>query len=148
MTPDTRSIITDLAGRMAMVFAPDLKSPYVAGSAGLTAAVLMMVAEEGDRTAHRLVEENRAIRAILTGAAVAEPPAELAARLRTLAGGSDDDLRVSALQAANNALRAALTDLHAHVETRADEAAEALEAVIWSELVASTRRRAFSNMGF
>jgi hypothetical protein len=148
MTPDTRSIITDLAGRMAMVFAPDLKSPYVAGSAGLTAAVLMMVAEEGDRTAHRLVEENRAIRAILTGAAAAEPPAELAARLRTLAAGADDDLRVSALQAANNALRAALADLHAHVENRADEAAEALEAVIWSELVASTRRRAFSNMGF
>ncbi len=148
MTPDTRSIITDLAGRMAMVFAPDLRSPYVAGSAGLTAAVLMMVAEEGDRTAHRLVEENRAIRAILTGAGAAEPPADLAARLRTLAAGADEDLHVSALQAANNALRSALTDLHAHVENRADEAAEALEAVIWSELVASTRRRAFSNMGF
>jgi hypothetical protein len=110
--------------------------------------VLMMVAEEGDRTAHRLVEENRAIRAILAGAAAAEPPGDLAARLRTLAIGADDDLRVSALQAANNAVRAALTDLHAHVETRADTAAKALEAAIWSELVASTRRRAFSNMGF
>jgi hypothetical protein len=148
MTPDTRTIITDLAGRMAMVFAPDLKSPYVAGSAGLTAAVLMMVAEEGDRTAHRLVEENRAIRAIFTGAGVAEPPADLAARLRTLAAGADDDLRVSALQAGNNALRSALTDLLTHVETREDAAAKALETAIWSELVASTRRRAFANMGF
>ncbi|HXQ09809.1 MAG TPA: hypothetical protein VN805_02300 [Caulobacteraceae bacterium] len=148
MTPDTRSIITDLAGRMAMVFAPDLKSPYMAGSAGLTAAVLMMVAEEGDRTAHRLVEENRAIRAILTSAATADPPADLAARIRTLAAGGDDDLHVSALQAANNELRAALSDLQAHVETRADAAAKTLNAAIWSELVASTGRRAFSNMGF
>jgi hypothetical protein len=148
MTPDTRSIITDLAGRMAMVFAPDLRSPYVAGSAGLTAAVLMMVAEEGDRTAHRLVEENRAIRAVLAGAGAAEPPADLAARIRTLAAGGDEDLHVSALQAANNALRSALTDLQAHVETRADTPAKALETAIWSELVASTGRRAFSNMGF
>ena len=148
MTPDTRSIITDLAGRMAMVFAPDLKSPYVAGSAGLTAAVLMMVAEEGDRTAHRLVEENRAIRAILAQAGAAEPPSDLAGRLLTLAAGVDADLRISALQAGNNALRSALTELQAHIESHADPSTEALETAIWSELVASTRRRAFSNMGF
>jgi hypothetical protein len=148
MTPDTRAIISDLAGRMAMVFAPDLKSPYVAGSAGLTAAVLMMVAEEGDRTVHRLVEENRAIRAILNDAEAAAPPVELAERLRTLAAGADEDLHVSALQAANNALRSALTELHALAETRADAPAKALEAAIWGELAASTGRRAFSNMGF
>ncbi|HLI66098.1 MAG TPA: hypothetical protein VKU90_07010 [Caulobacteraceae bacterium] len=148
MTPDTRSIVTDLAARMGMQFAPDLKSPYLAGSAGLTAAVLMMVAQEGDRTAHRLVEENRAIRAILKQAPDVAAPADLAARLKTLAAGEDADLHISALQAANNALRDALTGLHAHVEGQTSAAAKSLEAAIWSELAASTGRRAFSNMGF
>ena len=148
MTPDTRTIISDLAARMGVTFAPDLKSPYLAGSAGLTAGVLMMVAEEGDRTAHRMVEENRAIRALFTKAADASPPADLAARLATLAAGTDEDLRISALQVANNALRAALTDLHAHVETQSGAAADALNTAIWSELTASTQRRAFTSMGF
>ena len=148
MTPNTRAILTDLAQRMGGVYAPDLKSPYLAGSAGLTAAVLMMAAEESDRTAHRLVEENRAIRAILKDAATLPPPADLTERLRNLAAGEDSDLRISALQAANDALRDALTDLHAVVETQAGETAAAFDAAIWSELAASTRRRAFAGQSF
>jgi hypothetical protein len=148
MTPNTRAILMDLAQRMGGIYAPDLKSAYLAGSAGLTAAVLMMAAEEGDRTAHRLVEENRAIRAILKEAANLPPPADLTERLGNLAAGDDADLRISSLQAVNDALRAALTDLHAVVETQAGEAAAALDAAIWSELSASTRRRAFASASF
>ena len=76
------------------------------------------------------------------------PPADLAERLRNLAAGEDNDLRISALQAVNDALRDTLTDLHAVVETRAGEAAAALDAAIWSELSASTRRRAFASASF
>ena len=148
MTPDTRAILMDLAQRMAGLYAPDLKSPYLAGSAGLTAAVLIMAAEESDRTAHRLAEENRAIRAIFKKAVNLPPPAGLVARLRELASGGDSDLRISALQAVNDALRAALTDLHAFVETQPGEAAAALDTAIWSELSASTRRRAFASASF
>ncbi len=148
MTPNTRAIISDLAQRMGMVYAPDLKSPYLAGSAGLTAAVLMMVAEEGDRTAHRLVEENRAIRAIFRQAAGLPAPAALAEQLKTLAAGDDADLHVSALQASNDRLRRALTDLHAYVEGETGEAARAIETAIWRELSASTDRRAFSSLRF
>jgi hypothetical protein len=148
MTPNTRAIVADLAARMGGVYAPDLKSPYLAGSAGLTAAVLMMVAEEGDRSAHRLVEENRAIRAIFKGAAALAPPAPLAESLKGLAAGDDADLRVSALQAANDALRGALVDLHAFVEGEAGDAARAIEAAIWRELSASTGRRAFTSLRF
>jgi hypothetical protein len=148
MTPNTRAILTDLAQRMGGLYAPDLKSPYLAGSAGLTAAVLMMAAEESDRTAHRLVEENRAIRAILKQAASLPPPADLAKRLSNLADGDESDLRISSLQAVNDALRTALTDLHAVVETQAGEPAAALDAAIWSELAASTRRRAFASQSF
>jgi len=148
MTPNTRAILMDLAQRMGGLYAPDLKSPYLAGSAGLTAAVLMMAAEEGDRTAHRLVEENRAIRGLFKDAASLPTPADLAERLLNLASGDDGDLRISALQAANDALRDALTDLHAFVETQSGDAAAALNTAIWSELAASTRRRAFASASF
>jgi hypothetical protein len=148
MTPNIRAVLMDLAQRMGGLYAPDMKSPYLAGSAGMTAALLMMASEEGDRTAHRLVEENRAIRALFRDAASLPPPADLTERLRNLASGDDSDLRISTLQAANDALRDALTDLHAFVETRPGEQAAALNAAIWSELVASTRRRAFASATF
>jgi hypothetical protein len=148
MTPNTRAILMDLAQRMGGLYAPDLKSPYLAGSAGLTAAVLMMAAEESDRTAHRLAEENRAIRAILKEAGALPPPVDLAERLRNLADGDESDLRISALQVVNDALRDVLTDLHAFVETQPGETAAALAAAIWSELAASTRRRAFASQSF
>jgi hypothetical protein len=148
MTPNTSAILMDLAQRMGGLYAPDLKSPYLAGSAGLTAAVLMMAAEESDRTAHRLAEENRAVRAIFDQAVKSPLPADLAERLRNLGKGDDSDLRISALQAANDALRDALTDLHAFVEGQSGDDAAAINAAIWSELSASTRRRAFAMASF
>jgi hypothetical protein len=148
MTPNTRAILMDLAQRMGGLYAPDLKSPYLAGSAGMTAAILMMAAEEGDRTAHRLAEENRAIRAIFDHAVKSPLPAELVERLRNLAKGDESDLRISALQAVNDALRDALTDLHAFVEGQSGDAAAAINTAIWSELSASTQRRAFASASF
>lgn len=148
MTPNTRAILTDLAQRMGGLFGPDLKTPFLAATAGMTAGVLMMVAEESDRTAHRLAEENRAIRAIFKDAAGLPKPADLSERLRNLATGDENDLRISSLQAANDALRDALIDLHAFVETDPGEAAKAIETAIWAELAASTRRRAFASATF
>ena len=148
MTPTVQAFISDLAARLGMVFAPDLKSPYLAGSAGLTAAVLMMAAEEGDRTAHRLAEENRAIRKIFKDAADHATTTEFGAELAMLAAGADDDLRISALQAANNGLRDALIELHAAVEQDASPSGRALNDAIWAELAASTERRAFTSLRF
>ena len=148
MTPSTRAILTDLAQRMGGLFGPDLKTPFLAATAGMTAGVLMMIAEEGDRTAHRLAEENRAIRAIFKKAAGLAAPADLTERLRNLASGDESDLRISSLQAVNDALRDALIDLHAFVETQSGGAAKAIEAAIWAELTASTRRRAFASSTF
>jgi hypothetical protein len=52
-----------------------------------------------------------------------------------------EDLHLSALAAANDALRSALIDLHVEVERRTDEPARRIEERIWRELVASTERR-------
>ena len=148
MTPNLRAVVMDLAQRMGGLFAPDLKSPFLAATAGMTTAVLMMAAEEIDRTAHRLAEENRAIRGIFTAAAALSAPAALGERLKTLAAGDESDLRVSSLQAANDALRAALIELQTYVEGQSSSAAGEINTAIWAELAASTRRRAFSMAPF
>jgi hypothetical protein len=82
----------------------------------------------------------------MTQALTLSPPSELAARLSGLVKGADEDLRISALQAGNNALRAALIELQTWVEGRADAAA--LNDAIWAELAKSTERRRFSTAGF
>ena len=146
MTPDARSVLIDFAGRLGGVVLPDLKTPFVAGSAGLMSATLGMMAEEIDGAAARLVEENRAIRALFDQALALTPPAGLAGRLGPLAKTNDEDLRVSALQSSNNRLRAALIDLHAWAETQA--AAKPLNKAIWAELSKSTERRRLSTAPF
>jgi hypothetical protein len=92
-----------------------------------------MVAEEWDRAAARLVAENTAFRALLVRGGVA---GDL---------GDDSDLRVSALEACNEKLRALLTDLHAEVELRGD--AE-LDAAIWEALRASVEGRRIASANF
>jgi hypothetical protein len=85
--------------------------------------ILGVAAEMWDRTAQILVEENRAVRALLGET------------------GDDPDLRLSVLEAENNRLRGALIEAHAAAEASGDETrAEA----IWAELVASTERRKLS----
>jgi len=93
----------------------------------------MMVAQEFERAAARLVEENAAVEALLADAGDEE--------LSRLAAARESSLLVSALQARNRDLRAALTRLHAQVETVDTPEARAVEARIWAELVESTRRR-------
>ena len=88
------------------------------------------------------------MRLLFVEAATLPPPDTLAERSRNLADGDEGDLRISALQAVNDALRDALTELHAFVETQEGDAAAAMNAAIWSELSASTQRRAFSTLPF
>ena len=68
--------------------------------------------------------------------------AALGARLRAAAEGADADLRVTALERANQALRGLLVELHAQLETLSSPEARRLEAAIWEELRRSTERRA------
>ena len=146
MTPDAKVLLADLAARLGQVVAADLKTPYLVGSTSLMAALLGMAAEEWDRAAARLVQENRAIRALFGQALDLSPPPNL--NLSALGRSTDDDLRISALEAANRRLRAALIGLHAWIEQRSDAGAKALEAAIWAELAKSTERRRFANTPF
>jgi len=119
MKPDVAAVLAETAALLVRNAAPDVPPAERAGALGLSAALLGFAAQAWDGAAHNLVQENRAIRALVGEA------------------GSDEDLHLSALSAENDRLRAALIALHIAVEGKDPEK----EAAIWAELVASTERR-------
>ena len=147
MKPDVDAILAQTVQSMLQDFAPRAGVPYLASQIGMSAFVMSMAAQDLDRAASRRVAENRAIRDLFRRANGLGLDAPLAARLAALAAGDDGDLRISALEAGNMALRAALIDLQAAVETRPGPAA-ALNDAIWAELSASTERRRLASANF
>lgn len=141
MKPDPHAVLGYLTELLMVSVAPKAQPPYLGGTIAMVGTALAVLTEEWDRAASRLVEENRAMRAIFRRAERVRLDPLLADELRALAGGEDDDLRISALDAANTGLRAALIRLHAAVEPADDEASKALNEAIWAELTASTVRR-------
>jgi hypothetical protein len=123
MNPTVPAVLAELAAISIRNAAPGVPDAERAGELGLAAGLLGMAAEMWDRQAAILVEENRAIRTLL---------GEI---------GEDADLRLSALQAENDRLRAVLIKAHAQAETVGDSVRE---AAIWAELHASTERRRLS----
>lgn len=123
MTPAVPPVLYEMAGLLIRNAMPGVAEAERQSDLSLTALLLTITAEVWDRQAAILVEENRAIRAILGET------------------GDDPDLRLSALQAENNRLRLALTEAHAAAEASGDTARE---AAIWAELVAGTERRKLS----
>lgn len=148
MKPDENLVLADFAQRFATEIAPQVQPAYLASALGMSGGILGMIAEDWDRAASRRVEENRAIRGLFEKAASLALEPALAARLKALAAGNDDDLRLSALEAGNEALRGALIELHAAVETIDGAAAKALNDAIWAELSTSTLRRKMSAGSF
>ena len=120
MTPTVPAVLDELAGLLVRNAAPDVPAPERAAALGISAALLAMLAQTFDGAAALLAEENRAFRALLGET------------------GEDADLRVSALKAANDGLRARLIEAQIAAEAAGDAARQ---DAIWAELRASTERR-------
>ncbi len=148
MKPDIDAVLAQTVQAMLQDFALRAAVPYTASQIGMSAFVMSMAIEDLDRAASRRVEENRAIRDLFRRAADLTLEAGLSGRLAALAAGDDADLRISALEAGNGSLRAALIDLQTAVEGRTDAAGLALNDAIWAELAASTERRRFASANF
>ncbi|MDB5443608.1 MAG: hypothetical protein JWP86_434 [Phenylobacterium sp.] len=123
MTPEVPAVLMQLALIAARNAAPDVAEGERASDLGLTTALLGVAAEVWDGAAQNLVEENRALRALLGET------------------GADEDVRVSVLKATNDGLRARLIAAHIAAEQGGDTARQ---DAIWAELVASTERRKLS----
>lgn len=123
MTPTVPAVLAELANVAMKNAAPGVPDAERASHLALSAMLLNLAAEVWDGEAARLVEENRALRNLLGEA------------------GADDDLRITALKAANDGLRARLIAAQAAAEAAGDTARQ---AAIWAELRASTERRKLS----
>ncbi len=141
MVPGVPTVLNGIARAMLMDMLPQAGDAYAAQSLQLDAALLMCCAQEFDRAAARLAEENSALIELFAAAAAVVEDAALRDALRARSAEGSPGLLVSTLHARNRALRALLIDLHAHVEQLAGAAAQAIDARIWAELAASTRRR-------
>lgn len=123
MTPDVPSVLAELAQLLMRNAAPGVPEAERASTLGLSAALLGVAAEIWDGAAHNLVQENRALAALLDDAA------------------AEDDLRLSALRAENVRMRKRLIA----AQITAEEAGDATrQAAIWDELRTSTERRKLS----
>lgn len=123
MNPPVPPVLAELAGLLMKNAMPGVPEPERASDLSLSAMLLLVAGEVWDRQAHILVEENRAVRALLGETE------------------EDADLRLSVLQAENDRLRAALIEAHAAAEAAGDQARQ---DAIWAELVAATERRKLS----
>lgn len=142
MKPDPPMVLRGIGQALATRVLPELRTPYGFQTVGLAAGILNMVAQEYDRAAARLVEENDVLRQLFSDAVEIVEDRDLRVRLRQAADETPmRDYRVSTLQAENDDLRRLLIELHAAVERQASEAARELNQRIWDELLESTRRR-------
>lgn len=148
MRPRIDAVFATFAMDLAQRVIPAISPSYHQGTIGMIASMLAMVAEEWDRGASRRIEENSRIRDLFRDSAASVKDAGLKRRLSELAETSDRDFRISALEANNCTLRAALIDLHAHVEQQTGPEARKVEEAIWRELLQSTERRRLSTAQF
>lgn len=123
MNPPVPPVLAELAGLLMKNAMPGVPEAERTSDLSLSAMLLMLTGEMWDRQAHILVEENRAIRALLGES------------------GEDADLHLSALKTENDRLRSALIQAHAAAEAAGDTARQ---DAIWAELALSTERRKLS----
>ncbi|MBA4179096.1 MAG: hypothetical protein C0506_00765 [Anaerolinea sp.] len=141
MTPYPDRVLMVMAGALGALMA-EVRTPFGAQTAGLSAALAGLLAQEWDRAAARLVEENTAVTGLLERARLIVTDEALHVRIDTvIARIPASDLRVSALRTENDELRGVLVDVHAAVDGVAGEQHELLNRLIWDELRESTRRR-------
>jgi hypothetical protein len=123
MTPDVPSVLSELAQLVLRNAGPDVPDGERANALGLSSMLLAVAAEVWDGAAEHLVQENRALAALLGDTA------------------AESDLRLSTLRAENGRLRGLLIEAHIAAEQAGDAARG---DAIWAELRASTERRKLS----
>jgi hypothetical protein len=106
--------------------------------------MMLAVAEEFDRAAHRRMEENLELRKLFSKALPTVENETLKPGLAAASGEMETDWRISSLDKSNNALIEQLIELHAHIETVENENARILEKEIWDVLKNYAKRREFA----
>ena len=143
MSVQPMKIAQTLAASFLMGQVVPPRTSYETKSSMLAGVLLMMFAEDADKMAERLHDENAAMREIFADAS-GLIEGDLASRIEA-ATVSQGSLRVSVLQAENDGMRTLFAELHAAVEEMTSPEARALEQRLWEELKASTERRSLAS---
>ena len=141
MRPRVEVVFLTMAQDLLERVIPAITPTYHQGTVGMVATLLAIVSEEWDRAASRRIEENQRLRELFRESAPAVNDPALKTRILKLADTRDNDFHISALENNNCTLRAALIELHAHVESQSSPEARKVENVIWDELAKTTERR-------
>lgn len=142
MRPDLSRALQGVGITLMSKIMAEVKTPFGQQEVGLATQLAFWAAEEAERGADCLATETRVTRELLRDglpfAGEARGPVEQA-----LATPPAPNLRLSTLQAENDAVRKGLVSLHGAIEGNPAPAARALNERIWDELAESTRRRQF-----
>ncbi len=144
MRPNPDRVLQGVAMTLFTEVLREVQTPFGQTVVSMAGMLALMVGEEFERGANRLMVENAAVRDLLNDGLAVVSEAQKAAIVGALATPSAPDFRISSLQAENDAVRAGLIQLHAMVEAMESPEATALNERIWDELVESTRRREFT----
>lgn len=126
---DIGMILDRIGRKLVTEVAPKLEGDYSGGHAGMSGLMAVMAGEAWDGAADRLVNEIAGLRALLALAGT------------EVSVGKAESVKVSDLTAERDALARDLIALQAGLETREDEASKALNAKIWTHLMATAMAR-------
>lgn len=140
MKPDVDVVMQGFLGTLFSDIAPNLTAEYAVGHVSLMAMMMFMTAHEHEVAAENGVADIRDMRALFADAATLVGVGPLADQLQAASGAGELSLRLSALRAESDKLKALLIELHEHVEESQAAWARALEARILALLSASAER--------
>lgn len=143
MRPEANDLLNGGFGTMLMDIAPNLNATYSTGSAAMIGLLMYCAGLEYERGADVRVKENDMFRAIFREA-TGHLDGDLQNRVSAAGQGMDEDFHISALNAANDALRELLIELHAHVEEVEAKWAREIEHSILTALNQSAKLRAIA----
>ncbi len=123
MTLGTPEILRGMFTALSSPPPPESIGDFMAGTVGVVALLAILTAQEAESDAATRVAENAAIRDLFV-AVLKDARSDLPNRLRQslAAAPLDDDLRLTALDTINDALRRTLIDLHEFADLTGDVA--------------------------
>ena len=142
MKPGIDQLLTTVATTLAARIIPELKpDSYAVGDARMAATLTMLLAQETDRAADRLMRENKDMRVLFLAASRLSLFPSLSARIARDAHLEESDFRISTLSAVHDRLSETLIALHATIETIDEDWARTLDRDIWSLLLRGAESR-------
>jgi hypothetical protein len=143
MKPGVDHLLMLMAGTLATKISDAMPADhYAAGDAKMLALLNILLAQEIDRAADRLVRENGALRALFARAAPHLPPL-LRERVAEVAASSDANLLLSTLEGGNALLKDLLIEVHIVAETETADWAAPLNRDILALLKQGAQDRMF-----